>query len=62
MHCVVRTDSALAWRVAGGEQHPILGWYSERLYDKTPCLVLVGSVDKVASASFETEFTIAESD
>lgn len=57
---VVSTDPALDYRVAAGEENPILGWYSEHFGEKIPCKVLYASKACNGSAKFETKVRIAE--
>lgn len=54
----VCTDPALEYRVATGEENPMLGWYSDHFGEKVPCKVIYASKECKGTSSFETKIKI----
>ncbi|EGV51203.1 heparinase II/III family protein [Candidatus Endoriftia persephone] len=50
-------DEALQWEVRHGEENPHLGWYSERLGQKVPIDVLVGTLQAASGCTINCEFS-----
>lgn len=56
---VITTDCNLDYRVACGEESPMLGWYSDHFGEKVPCKVLYANTKCVGETTFTTKIKIA---
>ncbi|NEU09994.1 hypothetical protein GZH53_16840 [Flavihumibacter sp. R14] len=54
----LKLDGQLTWNIHKGETSPILGWYSESFYSKTPSPVCLGSVQTGSSLKLNTVINI----
>ncbi len=54
----VTTDSSLDYRIACGEESPMLGWYSDHFGEKVPCKVLYASLECKGNVNFETKVKV----
>lgn len=54
----VSTDPALEYRIASGEENPMLGWYSDHFGEKVPCKMIYASKECKGASSFETRVKV----
>lgn len=54
----VNLDKQLSWNIHKGEKQPILGWYSESFYNKTPSPVCLGVVKTRGNLNLSTTLKI----
>lgn len=54
----INTDPALEYRIAQGEENPMLGWYSDHFGEKVPCKMIYASKECKGTSSFETRVKV----
>jgi hypothetical protein len=54
----VKLEEQMTWSVIKGQHSPVLGWYSNAFYKKTPAPVIIGTMRSTANLILKTELLI----